>query len=454
MTLQRRRRQITICSGPLLRNIFWFSVPIILSGALQMLFNAADTAIVGRFGSPTALASVGATSSLAHLIINVFLGLSTGAGVAVAQAQGAKNRDAVRRTVRTSAVLSVVGGAVVSAIGIVFCGFALRRMGTPDDVLPGSVLYMRIYFAGMPAIMLFDFGSSVLRSMGDTRRPLMFLTIAGAVNVVLNLLFVIGFHMDVAGVALATVLSQCGAAVLVVRCLRHLPHDIRLDLKRLGMDRDCLLKIMRIGFPAGLQSSMFSLSNVILQSSVNSLGSTAVAAQAAVVNADNLVSVALDGVAQSATTFSGQNFGAGDLRRVARTGFDASLLVTVFGLAVGLLAVVYARTFLSLFTANEAVLQMAADRMVISMSTYFLFGLMDVLSGALRGMGRSTMPMAVTLVGVCGLRVLWAYLVFPLERSLHTLFVSYPVSWGVTASVLAVMFLAAVRKERKKQCLS
>ena len=454
MTLQRRRRQITICSGPLLRNIFWFSVPIILSGTLQMLFNAADTAVVGRFGSPTALASVGATASLTHLIVNVFLGLSTGAGVAVAQAQGANDRDAVRRTVRTSAVLSVVGGMLITLIGILFCGFALRKMGTPDDVLPGAALYMRLYFAGMPAIMLFNFGSSVLRSMGDTRRPLVFLTVAGVVNVVLNLLFVIGFHMDVAGVALATVLSQCGAAALVVRCLMRLPSDVRLDLKKLGTDRDCLFKIMRIGFPAGLQASLFSLSNVILQSAVNSLGSVAVSAQAAAVNADNLIYVALNGVAQSATTFSGQNFGAGDLRRVARTGRDSALLVTVLGLAVGLVFSLCTVPFLSLFTKSDAVLQMASERMYITMTTYFLCGLMDVLSGTLRGMGRSTMPMAVTLVGVCGLRVAWAYCIFPLDKTLYTLFLSYPFSWSVTAFVHAVTLTAVIRKERKTQCPS
>ena len=450
MALFHRRRGMDICAGPLFRNIFLFALPIILSGMLQMLFNAADTAVVGRFGSSTAMASVGSTASLTHLIVNVFLGLSTGAGVAVAQGVGANDRPAVRQTVRTSFALSVVSGLFVAVIGASFSAVFLRWMGTPDDVLPGAALYMRIYFVGMPAIMLYNFGSSVLRSMGDTRRPLFFLITAGIVNVGLNLIFVIVLHMDVAGVALATVLSQCGAAMLVARSLSHLPADVRLDLRHPGFDRRCLAKIIRIGLPAGLQASLFSLSNVVLQSSINSLGSVAVSAQAAVTNVDNLVYVAMNGVAQSATTFSGQNFGAGQIRRVGRTGLDGALLSTIIGASLGLVAVTFAQPVLSIFTKDAAVLEIAQERMFITMTTYYLCGLADVLSGTLRGMGRSVMPMAVTLVGVCGLRVLWAYFVFPLDRTLYTLFVSYPFSWAVTGAVHAVTLLTALKKERKK----
>lgn len=444
-----RRGGVPICSGPLYRNLFLFSVPIILSGMLQMLFNAADTAVVGRFGSPTAMASVGATASLTHLLVNVFLGMSTGACVAVAQSIGADDRQEVRRTVRTSVLLSLLCGVTVALIGIVFAPLFLRWMGTPDDVLPGAALYMRLYFAGMPAIMLYNFGSSVLRSMGDTRRPMLFLIAAGVVNVLMNLLFVIVLRMDVAGVALATVLSQCGAAALVVRCLQHLPEDVRLDLRRLAIDRRALLRIMRIGLPAGLQSSLFSFSNVILQSSINSLGSVAVSAHAAVANIESLIYIAMNSVAQGVTTFAGQNYGARQLRRVSRTAVDGVLMSSVFGMAMGLGAILFSHEVLSAFTRDETVIRVATERMFISSSTYFLCGLMEVVSGTLRGMGRSVFPMTVTLVGVCGVRILWVYLVFPLDRTLFTLFMSYPLSWFVTGLVHILTLMIALRKEKR-----
>ena len=450
MAVLRRNTEVGICTGPLLRNIWIFAVPIILSGTLQMLFNAADTAVVGQFGNPTAMASVGSTSSLTHMIINVFLGLSTGAGVAVAQGIGAGDRESVRQTVYTSVLLSIVCGVTVAAFGIGSAGMFLRAMGTPSDVLPGAVLYMRIYFIGMPATMLFNFGSSILRSMGDTRRPLIFLLAAGAVNVALNILFVVALHLDVAGVALATVFSQCGAAVLVVRCLVHLPPDVRLDLRRLGVDKRCLRKILRIGLPTGMQASLFSLSNVILQSSINTLGTAAVSAQALVINIDNLISIAMDGVAQSATTFAGQNYGAKQIRRIGRTALDASFLVALIGLAMGIGAVVFTQPILSLFTDDPAVRQIAASRMFLTSSTYFLCGLMEVFNGALCGMGRTVWPMTATLLGICGLRVLWACFVFPLDRTLYTLFISYPVSWTITGTVHGITLLAVLRKERKK----
>lgn len=446
MTLLRSR-DLKICSGPLLYNMFRFAVPIILSGILQTLFNTVDAAVVGRFGCATALASVGATASLTHLLINVFLGLSTGAGVATAQAMGAEDRASVARTIRTSVTASLVSGVLCAALGAGCAKLFLGWMGCPADVLPGAATYMRIYFVGMPAILLFNFGSSILRAMGDTKRPLYFLICAGAANMILNLIFVIPLHMDVAGVALATVLSQCAAAVLVLLCLRRLPADVRLD--RLGADRQSLRKILVIGVPAGVQASLFSLSNVVLQSSINSLGATAVSASAAATNIDNFVYIGMNGVSQAATTFAGQNYGAGSLQRVATTERDAFVLTTVIGAGLGLIECLLGRQLLGCFTTDEAVIAMGLGRLTLIGSTYYLFGMMEATSSVLRGMGRSFTPMAMTLLGVCGLRIAWALFVFPHLRELTFLFFCYPLSWGATLVVLLIYYGAVIRKERR-----
>lgn len=453
MSVGSRRGRVEICTGPLLVNIFRFAVPIMLSGLLQTLFNSVDTAVVGRFGSPTALASVGSTASLTHLMVNLFLGLSVGAGVAVAQGIGAGDRERVRRTVQTSVAVSLVSGVLIAAVGVVFARSLLRLMGSPAEILDGAATYMRIYFAGMPVVMLFNFGSSILRSMGDTRRPLYFLFCAGILNVALNLLFVIPLHMDVAGVALATVLSQCAAAILVVWCLVRLPHDVRLDLRRPGMDAKCLCKILRIGLPAGLQSCLFSFSNVIIQSSINSLGAAAVSANAAATNLDNFVYIAMNGVSQSVTTFVGQNYGARDMRRVLRSTLDAAVATMVVGCAMGTAEALFGRTLLRLFTTDSAVIALGMQRLEITATTYYLCGLTEVLSGALRGTGRSMLPMCVTLLGIGGLRILWVYTAFPLVPGLGTLYWSYPLSWLVTDLVLLGICCVVFTKE-KKTCLS
>ena len=453
MSVNQKRGRVEICTGPLLVNIFRFSAPIILSGLLQTLFNTVDAAVVGRFGSATALASVGSTASLTHLLVNVFLGLSVGAGVAVAQGIGADDRERVRRTVQTSVSLSLASGVLVAAVGILFSRTFLRLMGSPPEILDGAATYMRIYFAGMPAIMLFNFGSSVLRSMGDTRRPLFFLLCAGIVNMLLNLLFVISLHMDVAGVALSTVLSQCGAAILVVLCLCRLPHDVRLEVRKPGMDAACLWKILRIGVPAGLQSCLFSFSNVIIQSSINSLGATAVSANAAATNLDNFIYIAMNGISQSTTTFVGQNYGARDLPRVRRSAADAAVATLVVGGALGLIEASFGQHLLRLFTTDSAVIAVGMQRIEITATTYYLCGLTEVLSGALRGTGRSFLPMCVTLLGVGGLRVLWVYTAFPLAPNLGTLYWCYPLSWLVTSLVLFGLCLGVFAKE-KRACLS
>ncbi len=453
MSVGRRRGRVEICTGPLLVNVFRFAVPIMLSGLLQTLFNSVDAAVVGRFGSATALASVGSTASLTHLLVNMFLGLSVGAGVAVAQGVGAQDREYVRKTIGTCVTVSIVSGVLVAAVGVVFARTFLRLMGSPAEILDGAATYMRIYFAGMPAIMLFNFGSSMLRSMGDTKRPLYFLMCAGILNVVLNLLFVILFHMDVAGVALATVISQSGAAFLVVLCLLRLPHDVRLELRRLRMDAKCLWKILRIGLPAGLQSCLFSFSNVIIQSSVNSLGATAVSANAAATNLDNFVYIAMNGVSQSATTFVGQNYGARNMRRVRRATVDVAVATLLVGCVMGVLEALFGRTLLRLFTTDAAVIAAGMLRLEVTATTYYMCGLNEVFSGALRGTGRSLLPMCVSLLGIGGIRILWVYTVFPLVPNLGTLYWSYPLSWFMTGLVLLGLCLVILTKE-KRACAS
>ncbi len=452
MSVGRTRARVEICTGPLLVNIFRFAVPIILSGLLQTLFNTVDAAVVGRFGSPTALASVGSTASLTHLLVNMFLGMSVGAGVAVAQGIGAQDRERVRQTVRTSVTLSLLCGVLVAAVGVLFSRTFLQWMGSPAEILDGAATYMRIYFAGMPAIMLFNFGSSVLRSMGDTRRPLYFLLCAGVVNMALDVLLVIALHMDVAGVAFATVFSQCGAAALVVLCLVRLPRDVRLDPRRLGLNAQCLWKILRIGVPAGMQSCLFSFSNVIIQSSVNRLGALSVSANAAATNLDNFVYIAMNGVSQSATTFVGQNYGARNLRRVRRATADTAVATVVIGCALGSAEALFGPQLLRLFTTDPAVIDVGMQRIAITATTYYLCGLSEVLSGALRGTGRSFLPMCVTLLGVGGLRVLWVYTVFPILPQLGTLYWAYPLSWAVTGLVLLGICLVVFKKEEKR-CL-
>ena len=451
MSAIREGGRVQITDGPLFVNIVRFAVPIILSGLLQTLFNMVDAAVVGRFGSPTALASVGSTASLTHLLVNLFLGMSIGAGVAVAQGVGAKDRESVRRTVQTSVALSLLCGVLVSAVGVAFSPTFLRWMGLPAEILGGASTYMRIYFAGMPAIMLFNFGSSILRAMGDTKRPLYFLLCAGAVNAVLNLLFVIVFRMDVAGVALATVISQCGAAALVTACLTRLPHDVRLSRKGFCIDGRSLWKILRIGVPAGLQSCVFSFSNVIIQSSVNSLGAAAVSANAAVTNLDNFIYIAMNGVSQSTTTFAGQNYGAGKLHRVRRTALDAALATVIVGCALSLVEAFFGRSLLRLFTTDPAVISIGMQRLRITSTTYYWCGVMEVISGVLRGMGRSFLPMSLTLLGICGVRLGWVFAVFPIDPTLGTLLMSYPFSWILTSVVLFLLMLITFKKERKKQ---
>ena len=409
-----------------------FAFPLMLSGILQLLFNAADIIVVGRFAGSESLAAVGSTSSLINLLTNVFIGLSVGANVLVARYYGSQSRKDLEETVHTSMVIAVAGGAVLVVIGLSLAAPLLEMTGTPEDVLPLSVLYMRIFFVGMPATLLYNFGSAVLRAVGDTRRPLYFLLAAGIINVILNLIFVIAFSMGVAGVALATVASQCISACLIVRCLMKSEAEYRLSPKKLRLVRDKMRSIVRIGLPAGLQGAIFSISNVLIQSSVNSFGSVAMAGNTAAANIEGFVYTGMNSVYQTALSFGSQNFGAKNYKRMARIQVYCLGLVTVIGVVMGTGAVLFGRQLLGIYSSDQTVIQYGVKRLTIICTPYFVCGMMDVMVGGLRGMGCSVLPMIVSLTGACALRVVWIYTVFALNRTLEVLYISYPVSWAIT----------------------
>ena len=448
MEKQKKTYEIDMCNGPLLGKILLFAVPLMLSGILQLLFNAADIIVVGRFVGHQALAAVGSTGALINLLINVFIGLSVGTNVMVANYYGAGRYEQVRETVHTSILTSLLCGSALILLGVCLAGPLLSLMGTPDDVLNQAALYMRIYFAGMPVIMLYNFGSAILRAIGDTRRPLYFLLLAGIINVLLNLFFVMQLRLGVAGVALATVLSQAVSAGLVTRTLMKSEGCFRLELSRLKIHPERLRQMIRIGLPAGMQGAIFSISNVLIQSSINSFGSVAMAGSTASSNIEGFVYTSMNAFHQTAISFTSQNYGAGKLNRINRILFLCLGCVTVVGLCMGNLAYCFGNRLLGIYSTDPTVISYGLIRMSYICVPYFLCGLMDVMVGSLRGMGYSIMPMLVSLTGACGLRVLWIFTVFSWSRSLETLFFSYPVSWGITAAVHLACYILAMRKKR------
>ena len=447
---QSKKYEIDMCNGPLFGKIMIFYVPLMLSGVLQLLFNAADIIVVGRFAGSEALAAVGSTSSLINFLVNLFIGLSVGANVLVARFYGAGQKKELSEMVHTAVLTSVVGGVALVIIGVAVAKPALQLMGTPDDVISQSILYMRIYFCGMPAMMAYNFGSAVLRAVGDTKRPLYYLLVAGVVNVVLNLIFVIGFHMGVAGVATATVISQVISAVLVLRCLIISDSDYQLNLKELKIVPDKLFKMIQIGVPAGLQGALFSISNVLIQSSVNSFGSVAMAGNTAASNIEGFVYTAMNAFYQTAISFTGQNMGALKYKRIGKIALICQGMVLVVGLVLGNGAYFLSGTLLKLYSTEAEVIQYGTLRMSIICVTYCLCGMMDVMVGSLRGMGYSIMPMIVSLTGACLFRVVWIMTVFEHHRTLETLYISYPISWFLTFAVHLICFLTVYRKLLKR----
>lgn len=438
--------EMDMCNGPLFGKIVLYSVPLMLSGILQLLFNAADIVVVGRFAGNHALAAVGATSSLINLLVNLFMGLSVGANVLVARFYGGGQKKEISETVHTAVLTAVIGGVLLTFLGFFLSRPLLTLMGTPDDVLSHSVLYMKIYFAGMPVMLLYNYGSSILRAVGDTKRPLYYLMIAGVVNVILNLIFVILFQMGVAGVALATVISQIISAGLIVRCLMVSQSSYKLEIKELRFHADKFLKIMKIGIPAGLQGSIFSISNVLIQSSVNSFGSIAMAGNTAGANLEGFVYMAMNALHQTALSFTGQNIGARKYERVYKTLGLCLLLVAAVGIVLGNGMFFFGKYLLGIYSEDMEVIQYGLGRLSVICTMYFLCGLMDVMVGVLRGMGYSVMPMIVSLTGACGLRILWIYTVFAAYRTLFVLYLSYPVTWTITFLAHLICFLVVRKK--------
>ena len=452
-----RSREIDMTNGPLFGKVVQFAIPLALSSMLQLLFNAADVIVVGQFAGSTALAAVGSTGALVNLLVNVFMGVSIGANVMVARARGAGDYKAVHETVHCAMLISVILGAIVAVLGFCVSGFALTLMGSPADVKPLATLYLKIYFLGMPANLVYNFGAAILRAIGDTKRPLYILTAAGVVNVVLNLILVILFHMGVAGVAIATVASQLISAVLIVMCLLQADGAYKLYPSDLRIHKDKLIGMIRIGLPAGIQGSLFSISNVIIQSTVNSFGSIVVAGNAAAANLEGFVYVCMNSLYQSAITFTSQNLGAGKFDRIRHTFRVCTLMVMVVGAVLGMGLFLAGPWLLNIYASGtpeeiEEIIRFGMIRLSYVSFTYMLCGMMDVSCGALRGLGRGMVPMAVSLLGACGLRILWVFTIFAAQPTLPCLYISYPVSWAVTWAAHTVCYLVIRRSmERKHQ---
>ena len=444
--MKKASYEIDMVNGPLFGKILQFSIPLMLSGILQLLFNAADIIVVGQFTGSQAMAAVGSTGSLNNLIINIFIGLSTGSSVLMAMYYGAKDKDNIEDLVHTSILLAAVSGVILVVIGVILAPPLLTLMGTPDDVLPLAVLYMRIVFCGMPALMIYDFGAGILRAVGDTKRPLMFLFASGVINVVLNLFFVIVLGMGVAGVALATIISQYMSAFLVLRCLIHTDSVYKLRISRLHISRNKFVQIIRIGLPAGVSGAVFSISNVLIQSSVNSFGSVTMAGNAAAQNIEGFIYTAMNSLYQASINFTSQNVGAGKTKRIVSVLFCCLGTVTAVGLGLGALATLFGENLLGIYSSDPYVISYGLIRLKLICITYFLCGLMDVACGSIRGLGYSITPTVVSLLGACAFRVLWIYTVFRADHSLFTLYVSYPVSWIITFLAHMACFAVFYRK--------
>ena len=442
--------EMDMCSGPLPGKILRFAIPLMLSSILQLLFNAADVIVVGQFSGSTSLAAVGSTGALTNLLTNIFLGLSIGANVLVARYYGARQEKDIRETIQTAMLIAVTGGVILIVVGLLVTYPLLELMGTPEDVIDKSATYMRIIFIGCPFMLVYNFGSAILRAVGDTKRPLYYLTVAGILNIILNLFFVIVCNLDVAGVALATIISQCLSMGLVVLCLMKEEGALKFHPKEMRFHKDKLLGIIRIGLPAGLQGAVFSISNVLIQSTVNSFGSTVMAGNTAASNIEGFVYVAMNSMYQSSISFTGQNMGAQKYRRVNKILLTCQGYVVLFGLTLGLAALFLGDILLGFYTNDPAVVEYGLLRMSIICPTYFTCGIMDTLVGSLRGMGCSVIPMTVSLIGVCGLRIVWIFTIFRfLSPTLTTLYISYPVTWVLTSCIHLITFLIVRRRYPK-----
>ncbi|MCM1505999.1 MAG: MATE family efflux transporter [Ruminococcus flavefaciens] len=442
--------------GPLLKKLLLYTLPIIMTGVLQLLFNAADLVVVGRYGSDTSVAAVGATSAIINLITNLFIGLSVGAGVAVAHGLGAGKSEEVHRTVHTAIPIALVSGIILTAVGIFGSGTFLKLMGTPDDVINLSTTYMQIYFIGITSSMVYNFGSAILRAVGDTKSPLIYLTVAGVINVLLNLIFVILLKMDVAGVATATSVSQTISAILILRSLMKRNDSCKLVLRKMRFYRRQIIRIIQIGIPAGIQGSLFSISNVIIQSSINSFGSVVMSGNAAAGNIEGFVYISMNSFSQTAINFTARNYGAGKIDRLRKIMYLCLVSVFVTGLALGCTARLFGESLLSIYVPDKPEdISYGLIRMTFICIPYFLCGLMDVTTGLLRGVGCSILPMIISVVGVCVFRIVWIYTIFriPKYHTLQSLYISYTISWSITFLTELIIFIVLLKKFRKKSAV-
>lgn len=444
----KSKNEMDMCSGSIFGKMLIFTIPLMLSSMLQLLFNAADIVVVGNFAGDNSLGAVGSTGSLVNLLTNLFIGLSVGVNVLVARYYGSGQKDNLHDTVQTAVTLSVILGIVVAIIGFIFAPIFLEWMKLEGEILRLASIYLRIYFLGMPAVMLYNFGSAILRAIGDTRRPLIFMIISGVVNIGLNLLFVIKFQMNVAGVAIATVISEAISAVLVTICLIIEDNIIHFDIHHIYINKNILLKILQIGLPAGFQGTLFSFSNVFIQSSVNSFGDIAIMGNSSAINIEGFVYVAMNAFHQAAISFVSQNVGAGKKERINKITVIALLLVSSTGLLMGTLVNYFGRELLSIYSRNPAVIEAGYIRVNIICTIYFLCGIMDVMVGSLRGLGYSTMPAIVSLMGACVFRLIWLSTVFQFSQwhTIQTIYYSYPISWILTFSVHVICYVIVKRK--------
>lgn len=444
--MSRKSYHLDMCNGPVLPRVIAFSLPLMLSGCLQLLFNAADVIVVGRFAGKESLAAVGSTSALTNLLINLFIGLSIGTNVVVGHTLGSEDAEGTKDNVHTAISVSILSGFALIGIGIIFTKPLLTWMGAPADVLGKAAVYLKIIFIGMPATMVYNFGSAILRATGDTKRPLFFLSIAGVVNVILNLFFVIALHMDVAGVALATILSQCISAVLILLCLSKIEGPCRLNLKKLYIHPARLRRMMQIGLPAGIQSSLFSFSNVLIQSSINSFGSVVIAGNSAAASVEQFVYISMNAVHQATVSFVSQNTGARKPERINQILFSCLGLVTGIGLLLGIGVNLFAAPLLAIYSPDPLVIAAGSTRLLWISLPYFLCGVMEIFMGVMRGLGYAITPMIVSLVGICLFRVIWLVTIFAWMPTQEILFISYPITWFLTASIHAMTYLYARKR--------
>lgn len=441
VVLKNNKYEIDMCNGTIMDKLVSFSLPLMLSGILQLMFNAVDIIVVGQFTGSEALAAVGSTTALIAVFTNLFIGISLGANVLAARFYASGKNKEMSETVHTAIALAFVSGMIMAVVGLLFSRLALEIMGTPDNVIDQSTLYMRIYFLGMPFFMLYNYGAAILRAVGDTRRPLLFLVVAGVTNAVLNMILVIVFHLGVAGVAIATIISQLISCILVLRCLYMTDSSYQLRFSRLCMKKFYLVQIFQVGIPAGVQSTVINISNALLQSSVNSFGSTAMAGYTAANNILGFLYASVNAVTQACMSFTSQNYGVGKYKRMDRVLLDCGILSFVIALVLGCGSYMCGGEILKVYTEDPEVIRCGVEILSITTVPYFLCGIMDLFPGALRGMGHSGVPMILSIIGTVGTRIVWIFWIFPQHRSLYTLFISYPASWFITIVLQVVCFV-------------